>query len=266
MISVHRPFLAPLLAPLLALLGVLLVGCGGAIGPVGSADPPASGPPVERESLPGTFAAEATAVRVLPEGRGFAITVEVPAGERGCATDARARYDGDDYGRHHVTTVYDSAGGRCPDSLERTVELRVPPQGRDLVLNNAAWRPGPDRSYVQCSDVLGCRPPADRCADAWVQQLLSTTELPPERDVDVLGCDGAWMVLAVDAVVTGCQPIDGASPPPGCAGSGVHTRWFARLDAERHWEVVASGRSAGCADVADVPAFPRRLCEALPAV
>jgi hypothetical protein len=84
--------------------------------------------------------------------------------------------------------------------------------------------------------------------------------------VDVLACDGKWLVLDVDAVVTGCQSIDGAPPPTGCAGSGTHRRWFAKLDDQRFWDVVASGTAGGCREVhAQVPEFPARLCADLPA-
>jgi len=37
------------------------------------------------------------------------------------------------------------------------------------------------------------------------------------------------------------------------------------LPPERQVDVLATGTAAGCADVADLPEFPRRLCEGLPA-
>ena len=145
--------------------------------------------------------------------------------------------------------------------------MRVPRlSDRQLVINHEAWELGPDAvSYATCSDVLGCDPPADRCDRAWVDAALAGTEIPPEQQVDVLACDGNWLVLDVDAVVTGCQSVDGSTPPPGCEGSGTHTRWFAELDGDRMWQVIASGTRRGCTDVLAVaPEFPARLCSDLP--
>jgi hypothetical protein len=148
------------------------------------------------------------------------------------------------------------------------MELRVaipPLRGRALVINQQAWELTAEGSYARCSEVLGCDPPEDRCDRAWVDALLAGVELPPERDVDVLACDGRWLVLDVDAVITGCQPIDGSTPPTGCAGSGTHRRLFAKLDDQRLWVVVASGTTGGCSAVhAQEPDFPSRLCEDLP--
>lgn len=236
---------------------ILLAGCGtGTAGTDTGAD--------EAAGRVGTWEAPVAGVRALPGDGGLAITVTLPAGEPDCVVDARADHVGDDAGVLHVTTTFDGVSRSCPDSQERTVELAVPPRGRDVALNSELWKPRRDGRYVRCSPELGCHPPADRCADVWTRLLTDGKELPPEQRVDVLACADGWLVADVDAVVTGCQSVDGSTPPPGCAGSGVHTRWFARLD-DRRWQVVASGTTAGCTPVADVPDFPRRLCGDLPA-
>jgi hypothetical protein len=229
-------------------------------------DPAAAGSLGPRESVAGPRLAEATAVRVLRGGSGFAITVRVSAGEPGCAGRARGRYDTFENGTHYVTTLFRTSGADCPGTEHRTVTVPVPGSvdGRDLSLNEGMWKPGPGSSYVRCSSELGCHPPKDRCDDTWVEQMVDGVELPPERQVDTVVCAQGWLVVDVRAVSTGCQSVDGSTPPAGCAGTGVRTRWFARLGSGRRWEVVASGTAAGCADVAGLPRFPRRLCSGLP--
>jgi hypothetical protein len=242
------------------LLALGTLGCGTATrGPDGAAT---AGP---RE--PTDFLAEVTAVQALPHAAGFRFTVRVPAGpDPDCATAVSARQDSYEHRTHHVsTTVTSSAAyGDCPGSVAREVELRVPVRSPDLAVNQELWTAAGDGTYRRCSPELGCRPPADRCDPAWTSLLTDGTELPPEERVRVLGCADGWLVADVDAVVTGCQGVDGATPPPGCAGTGVHARWFARL-VDGAWQVVASGDAAGCAGVhAEAPEFPEALCRDLP--
>jgi hypothetical protein len=247
---------------LLLLAAVVLAGCGDGTTAQGTGRTGSRSPSTGAAAAP--FQATATAVRTLPGGAGFAITVEVPAGHAGCNARTQARYDAHENHIHYVTTTFERRHQSCPETQQRVVEVRAPVRGEDLALNHELWRPGPGHTYVRCSTELGCHPPRDRCADVWVRALVAGAELPPERQVTTVACADGWLVLRIDAVVTGCQSVDGAAPPPGCAGTGTHTRWFARLGPDRRWEVVASGTAAGCADVAAVPGFPERLCRRLP--
>lgn len=234
---------------------LLLAGCGSPAEPTSSS--------ATHDPVPGDFLAEATAVEELPGGTGFAITVTVPAGADGCASRPKARYFSFENRTHYATTTVRSSGGDCPEQASAVVELEVPTRGRDLALNNELWTAGPGRAYVRCSTAVGCHPPRDRCDEVWTNTVAESAEIPPERQIRTVACEVPWLVVDVDAVVTGCQSVDGSTPPAGCEGSGVHTRWFAELDEDRGWQVVASGTASGCADVAEVPDFPRRLCEGL---
>ncbi len=244
---------------------LLLAGCGDAdpaTGPTGPTKPRAP------TGSPGQFEAEVTAVRPGPTPRELVVTLSVPAGHRACATEPAATVEHSDRSVWVQTTIMSVAGEYdvCREHAEMDLRIAVPPlRGRELVINHQAWERSAGRTFARCNEVLGCDPPEDRCDRAWVNVLLAGVELPPERHVDILGCDGRWLVLDVDAVVTGCQPVDGSTPPAGCAGSGTHRRWFATLNDERFWEVVASGTAAGCGDVhAKEPDFPARLCADLP--
>jgi hypothetical protein len=179
-----------------------------------------------------------------------------------------ARVDEVEHGNIYVTTSYDSsASPACDTTAIRTVVTRVPMRpGRQLVVDGNQWKAGPGRSYVLCSQTLGCHPSDDRCAPEWTNELFARTELPPERHVVVVECSGRWLVLDVDAVMTGCQGLDGSTPPPGCERSAMHQRWFATLDDDRTWRVVASQPEgvAGCAEVQRSRRdFPERLCSQL---
>lgn len=198
---------------------------------------------------------------------GLAMMVQVPAGGAGCASRVRSRVEASEHATLYLRTVVDSnQADYCTETALRTASAGLQLRGRALVVNQEAWKRGPGDTFVRCSTDLGCHPPKDRCDPAWTDMVTHGIELPPEQRVEVLACSGRWLVVDVDAVVTGCQSVDGSTPPAGCAGEGVHRRLFAELDKKRTWQVVGSGTAAGCAEVhAQVPAFPRRLCEDLPA-
>jgi hypothetical protein len=238
-------------------VALLLVGCGDADS---AAEPTGS---------PGLFGADVTAARPGVTPRELVVTLDVPAGHRACATAPAATVEQSEQTVWVQTTITSVTGEYkvCPERAPMEFRVAIPPlRGRALVINQRAWELSAEGGYALCSEVLGCDPPEDRCDRAWVNALLAGVELPPERSVDIVACDGRWLVLDVDAVVTGCQPVDGSTPPSGCTGSGTHRRWFARLDDQRMWDVIASGTDGGCAEVhAKVPEFPARLCSELPA-
>jgi hypothetical protein len=195
-------------------------------------------------------------------------TVDVPSGGPGCASRPRARVVDFDRETLRMQTVVESNhAGYCTRSRSRTFSTRVALEGRQLVVNDQSWEHSDaGDAFVRCSVAVGCNPPDDRCDPVWTATVTPHFDLPPEKHAEVVACSGRWLVLDVNAVVTGCQPVDGSTPPAGCSGRGVHRRWFAELDAQRNWQVVASGTAAGCADAHRlVPSFPNALCAGLPA-
>jgi hypothetical protein len=90
--------------------------------------------------------------------------------------------------------------------------------------------------------------------------MLSTG--PPQDAVySDRGCDGHWLVLDT-GWPGGAAGCDG----PSCGQDMAMTHWF--FSAGPHgWMSIASSRAAGCTRVHQVaPAFPAKLCAALPAI
>ncbi len=214
-----------------------------------------------------------TAVRAV-DPRHLEITAEVSGPETGCARNLRGSVNEVDGRRTYVTVVYDSprqqAPGRCARTRTVHVRVAVPDRPGRVIIDSIPdwrWALGTDGvSYRQCTGPFGCEPPPkNHCDPAWLRLAGHSGELPPERSYTNRGCDGTWLVMDIDAVVTGCQPLDGRPPPAGCADAGEHVRWFFRFTERSWWTVVAAGNSAGCTDVhRQVPEFPTRLCAKLP--
>ncbi len=210
---------------------------------------------------------EAALTAVGPAAPGedaLVLTVQVPAGGPGCSTRPQARVTAFDRETLRMQTVVESNHAPyCTKSVSRTFTAKVALRGRRLVVNGQSWAPGPSAAFVRCNAAVGCAPPSDRCDPIWTSTLTPHFDLPPEKRATVVGCSGRWLVVDIDAVVPACQPVGGAIPS-GCTGGDIRRRWFAELDNQRNWRVVASGASAGCADVRRaVPAFPRSLCAGL---
>jgi hypothetical protein len=222
---------------------------------------------------PSVFAPiDITAVRAL-DARHLEVTAQIPGPGSDCATRLRGSVTEVDGSRAYVNVVFDSMLGgvyrACTEPRSARVTVRVPTRPtRVLFDGDTGWQWGlrsDGTTYRQCTGPFGCdSPPRNHCDPAWLTLAGHTGELPPERSYKNRGCDGTWLVMDVDAAVTGCQPLDGRPAPTGCADAGHHVRWFFRFT--KGWTVVAAGNSAGCADVhATVPDFPTRLCAKLPA-
>ena len=216
-----------------------------------------------------TFEASVTAIGAPSQGEDdLEFTVDVPSGGPGCAARPRARVVDFDRDTLRMQTVVESnQADYCTKTASRTFSERVALEGRELVVNGRSWdQSAQGNSFVRCRTEVGCDPPEDRCDPVWTGTLTPHFDLPPEKHAEVVACSGRWLVLDIDAVVTGCQSVDGSTPPADCAGNGLHRRWFAELDADRNWQVVASGTAAGCTEVRRaVPSFPKSLCSGLPA-
>jgi hypothetical protein len=222
------------------LLLAVLSGCGAEGVPAA----PATGPAAERSAeagsvpvaYPGTVRLSATAIRMTRTG--VAIDVDLPAGAPGCGGRPRVRVN--DVGTDLVrvkASVRTSGEPECITSEPATLPVELDLRGRDLAMNSELWERGPGTTFVRCGG-LGCDPPRDRCDPAYTHEVGADVEIPPERYLDVLACDAPWLVVDVDAVVTGCQSIDGSTPPPSC--EVFSRRWFAHLE-DGTWQVVASG-------------------------
>ena len=211
------------------------------------------------------FGAEVLAVEKAPDGLRLTIRTDYDT-DASCVTNPAATTVREN-DVVYVTATQDEGDPDDPGCLEKpsaSFVVRVPAmQPKDVVSTGMgpAWRPTATTSYARCSEALGCYPPKDHCDPIWTRLVTNGSELPPEKRVDVLACANGWMIADVDAVITGCQSVDGSTPPSGCADSGVHARWYAHF-VDNSWNVVASGPN-GCADVADVPDFPRELCTGL---
>lgn len=228
-------------------------------------------PPAQSTSGPlpvSTVETSVTAIGAPAVGEDdLVFTVDAPSGGPGCASRPRARVvDFDGEALRMQTVVESNRAGYCTKSGSLTFTARVALEGRELVVNDQSWEKS-GNTFVRCSTEVGCDPPHDRCDPVWTGTLTPHFDLPPEKHAAVVACSGRWLVLDVDAVVTGCQSVHGSTPPAGCAAQGgLHRRWFAELDTNRNWQVVASGTAAGCVEVHRVvPAFPRALCAGLPA-
>lgn len=255
-----------------AMVLAALVSCGD------GTDPTAGPSPFRGIQPAGTYEAEAKAVARPERGTLRLATRDVAAG---CSKKPRATVvveidpaEARDFVYVNLTqdVVAPSGKATCLEQGVRHVVVDLGVRGSkasQVVVNNQAWGAKDQLGELQkCEAPFGCAgPPTDHCDQAWIDQLLSGVEIAPERQTETVACDGTWLILDVDAVVSGCESRDGAAPPSGCAGKGTHARWFARFSEKDPvgWDVVASGDEAGCA----VPAakhldIPRALCRDLP--
>lgn len=199
------------------------------------------------------------------------VTAQVPAPTASCVRGLAGRVTDADTRTVFVQLTFRSpppAVDRCAGTASASVVVTVPAlRGRVLSIDGEpGWAPASaSRSYRHCTGPFGCSPPPrNHCDPAWTTPAAHSGELQPERSYRVLGCTQTWLVMNVDATVTGCQPLDGASRPAGCRT--VSVRWFLRFQDPRGWTVVASDGRAGCVGVhATIPAFPTSLCQRLPA-
>lgn len=237
-----------------------LIACGTETVPSNSAPEAPVGPEPSAVSYPGVVRLSATAIRSTASG--VVVDVGVPAGGPGCGVRPRIRVAATTKDRVRLNgTVRTSGAPECIVNESATLMVDVDLAGRDVVMNQELWKEGPGKTYERCGG-LGCDPPHDRCDPVYTHAVGTSAEIPPERSLDVLACEVPWMVVDVTAVVTGCQSVDGSTPPPSC--EAFTTRWFAHLE-DGAWEVVAAGSQGGCAEVrSQVPDFPRRLCATLP--
>ncbi|MGW4486770.1 hypothetical protein ACWEOE_23350 [Amycolatopsis sp. NPDC004368] len=218
-----------------------------------------------------TLAAPVDGIRLGSNDASVVIHVSLPAGGPGCSRSPRVEpltESADELATAvQANVVFDSANqayGGCPtnQAAEVPFTLAAPLGERPLVLNNQAWhRTG--ATFARCDEFLGCTPPADHCADAWVDRAVFDLDVPVKHlhgVRDVLACDGSWLVFDLNRHVGDCPP-EGTSCVPG---SGPTQRVVYSWD-PRGWKQETATKTGTCQEIrAALPKFPAALCAKLP--
>ncbi|GAA4546546.1 hypothetical protein [Amycolatopsis samaneae] len=222
-------------------------------------------------SLWNDVSAEVTAVRPGPAPNVVIARVILPAGDPDCARSPHVDHLDETNDTVSAYIVYAMRATlpreACPRKEQADVPLttRSPIGDRAVTLNyGRAWhRKGAE--YGHCDDNLGCVPPADHCAEAWINQVTFNADVPANHlhgARDVRGCDQNWLILDLDRHVGDCPPAEGA---PACRNTHRANRVFYRW-AGNGWASFANAKDGGCAEIRAVrPDFPSALCEKLPA-
>lgn len=235
----------------------------------------ACGRPAEPAKVPATVtwttgAAQVTGVRPGPAPNTAVIEVDLPAGGEDCAKDLHLEMLTEENNTVYANVVFSSRGsnvvGACPanERAETTLTTPGPLGDRPLVFNSEAMWHRLGAAYGRCDARLGCTPPADHCAEAWIDQATFDSDVPVKHLSGarvVRGCDGAWLVLDITRHVGECPPAEGA---PGCSSEGPVNRVVYRWNG-KGWQSVAGAKGAGCDEIKTrLPEFPAALCDRLP--
>ncbi|GAA1945911.1 hypothetical protein GCM10009754_12200 [Amycolatopsis minnesotensis] len=217
-----------------------------------------------------TSAAQVTGARPGPAPNTAVLEVVLPAGGEDCAKDLRVEMLTEENGTVHANVVFSSrsssAVGACPAKVRAETTLSTPgPLGdRPLMLNSMDVWHRLGATYGRCDEHLGCAPPADHCAEAWIDKTTFDADVPVKHlngARDVRACDGTWLVLDLNRHVGGCPPADGV---PACSATGTANRVVYRWNGT-HWGSVAGVKGAGCDEIKTrLPEFPSVLCDRLP--
>lgn len=217
-----------------------------------------------------TNAAQVTGARPGPAPNTAVIEVELPSGGEDCAKDLRIEMLTEENDTVYANVVFSSRGsavfGACPAKVKAETTLTTPgPLGqRPLSLNSSEVWHRLGASYGRCDEHLGCTPPADPCAEAWIDKVTFDADVPVKHlngARDVRGCDGTWLVLDINRHVGDCPPADGV---PACPATGHASRVVYRWTGNG-WNGVAGAKGAGCDEIkAQLPEFPSALCDRLP--
>ncbi|MFD9893796.1 hypothetical protein ACFWY9_30990 [Amycolatopsis sp. NPDC059027] len=257
--------------PMLVVLGVLLVGGIVFAATRAPASDTGEAPAGAAETVWRDLQAEVTAVRPGPEPNVVVARATVPAGEPDCARSPHVDKVTEENDTVYANIVYSTratlAREACPrkEQIDVPLTARSPIGDRAISLNSGqAWhRKGAE--YGHCDEYLGCVPPADHCAEPWINQTVFSADVPVNRlhgARDLRGCDQNWLVLDLDRHVGDCPPAEGA---PACQNTRRANRVFYHW-AGNGWKSFAGAKDGGCAEVKAVePEFPPALCEKLAA-
>ncbi|MEV0069445.1 hypothetical protein [Amycolatopsis sp. NPDC050768] len=217
-----------------------------------------------------TFAARVDGIDPGPDPASVVIHVLLPAGNPGCSRSPHvepipgATETADAVNTNVVYESSNSAFGACPTQQLADVPFTAaaPIGNRALVLNTDAWhRTG--ATFARCDEFLGCTPPADHCADAWVDRAVFDLDVPVKHlhgVRDVLVCDGRWLVLDLNRHVGDCPVGNTSCVPPAGPVQRVVYAWD-----PRGWKQENGTKTGTCEEIrAALPEFPQPLCEKLP--
>ncbi|WP_432850228.1 hypothetical protein ACQPXB_07055 [Amycolatopsis sp. CA-161197] len=255
-------------APTLIVLAVLVIG---ALVYVLSRTTPAAPTASTAPHTWVTVTAPVDGIRPGPDPASVVIHVMLPAGGPGCSRSPRVETMSETPDELataiHANVVFESSNsayGGCPTEQPAEIPFTAtaPIGNRALVLNNEAWhRTG--ATFARCDEFLGCTPPADHCADEWVDRAVFDLDVPVKHlhgVRDVLACDGQWLVFDLNRHVGDC-PVDGTSCVPGTGPvQRVVYSWEAR-----GWKQENGTKTGTCEEIrAALPQFPQALCGKLP--
>lgn len=214
--------------------------------PPTSQAPPSPAPPPSAEAMlpEATTGVTTTAVRTGPDDRTLLLQVRLPAGPPHCAREPRIEGLTEENGIIYANVVIGPVAADCRETMPSEIKLTTaaPIADRTLMLNSGdgPWNKLPDGTWGHCGR-LGCDPPADHCADVWIEQTRGEA-----IDIDSRACDQRWLV------------VDRLNFPQS-PSLRVLYRWT-----PEGWLGVTSVRSEGCEEIlAKEPQFSRALCAKL---
>ncbi|KFU79410.1 hypothetical protein SAMN04489729_3412 [Amycolatopsis lurida] len=213
--------------------------------PTTSQAPKSPAPPPSAEAvLPeATSTVTTTGIRTGPDDRTLLLQVRIPAGSPQCAREPRIEGLTEENGIIHANVVIDAVAADCRETVPSEFKLTTasPIANRTLMLGSGApWNKLPDGTWGHCGR-LGCDPPADHCADVWIEQTRGEA-----IDFDTRACDQGWLV------------VDRLNFPQS-PSLRVLYRWT-----PEGWLGVTGVKSEGCEEIlAKEPQFTRALCEKL---
>ncbi|UMP01474.1 hypothetical protein [Amycolatopsis sp. EV170708-02-1] len=208
--------------------------------PAPTSSVPKSPTSVEAALPDATLTVATTGVRAGPDDRTLLLQVAIPK----CGRDPRIEGLTEENDIIYAYVVITPGAADCRETVPSEIKLTTaaPIANRTLMLDWSAgpWNKLPDGTWGHCG-ALGCHPPADHCADVWVEQTRGEA-----IDIDTRACDQRWLV------------VDRTNFPQS-PSLRVLYRW-----ATEGWQSVTSVKSKGCEEIlAKEPQFSRVLCEKL---
>ncbi|MFI7121781.1 hypothetical protein [Amycolatopsis sp. NPDC049868] len=190
---------------------------------------------------PADMSAWITDIRPGPDGHSAVLRVDLPA----CAVEPHTQIT-EAADRIHASVLFQPGNG--PDCKQVPTDFPMKtaaPIGKRPVLVNAGDTWGlSSTGWKKCDKILGCEPPADHCAEAWVAQVEFSAEA--EHPGTTRACDQNWLIHDL-------QRHSGQAP------TRVAYRW-----AGNGWKSFASTKGGGCSEIlAAEPTFPTHLCQNL---
>lgn len=244
---------------------VMAVGCGSSEGPGTAVGSTASSqlPPgeVHRVGLTKVVGAEGTSLTVLTDPM-------PPIGATGeCAADVTTQVvEGEQDVQVDVEVASDAPRffeGCDPVPRELTIDLPSPIGSRRVTTGTGGWFSQEGGAWVGCGHVvMTCVTEPASCEGGSLRDTVSNADVPKGFGMDHR-CEEPWAVVDIDIGAAACPGESDLENP--CAGRNIRrTYWQVQAEA---WVEVGQDDGPGCGAIHDqLPDFPARLCEDLPAV